>query len=631
MKSVAGDLRLSATDLANHLACRHLTELDRACARGRIEPPPFHRPLTEILEQRGELHEQQYLERQRAQGREVVMVGVGAGAEATRAAMKAGRELIAQAPLELGRWRGVADVLRRLEAPSELGEWSYEVVDTKLARQTRAGTILQLCVYSEILSRMQGRLPDRFEVVTPIDEESYHTRDFMAYFRRIRAQLEGAVGAGDARHYPEPVEHCQVCRWWKHCDERRRADDHLSLVADLSRSQRRELAEHEITTLARLAEEPLPLGWRPKRGSVEALERVREQARIQLAGRVSGEPEHELLLPVTEGAGLARLPEPSPGDVFFDIEGDAFVGTQGLEYLFGYVLIDARGRPEYQRQWALDARAEKRMFEQFMDFLSRRIERFPDLHVYHFAPYEPSALKRLMGKHATRAEALDELLRAERFVDLHTVVRQGLRASVERYSIKDLEPIFGYVREIDLREATEALRAVEWPLELATTDDISAEARAKVEGYNKDDCIATLRLRDWLEWRRLSQIAQGTEIPRPVVSDKEASEEISAWLERIRALAARLTAGLPEDPEQWTEPERARWILAHLLEYHRREDKVVWWEYFRLRELPPENLVDEKAGLYGLEFVGEIEGGTARCPIHRYRFPRQEYDLRRHS
>ena len=40
------------------------------------------------------------------------------------------------------------------------------------------------------------------------------------------------------------------------------------------------------------------------------------------------------------------------------------------------------------------------------------------MHVYHYAQYEITALKRLMGRYGTREDELDDLLRRGVFVDL---------------------------------------------------------------------------------------------------------------------------------------------------------------------------------------------------------------------
>ena len=144
-----------------------------------------------------------------------------------------------------------------------------------------------------------------------------------------------------------------------------------------------------------------------------------------------------------------------------------------------------------------------------------------------------------MGRYATREAEIDRLLRAERFVDLHAVVKHALRASVEKYSIKDLEPFYGFAREVSLADARANLRVVERALELAAPDAITPEVRAAVEGYNRDDCLSARALRDWLE-RLRAEVEQrdGTPVPRPPLEEGEAPERIDERARQRRSAAA---------------------------------------------------------------------------------------------
>jgi hypothetical protein len=351
-----------------------------------------------------------------------------------------------------------------------------------------------------------------------------------------------------------------------------------------------------------------------------------EQARLQVEARESGERKH-LVLPVEPGFGLTRLPEPSAGDIFFDLEGDPFVGEHGLEYLFGYQFNDVHGRPVYRGDWAFGRVDERRAFENFVDFVLARWQIYPSLHIYHYAPYEPAAMKRLMGRYATRQEEIDRLLRAHLFVDLFQVVRHAIRASVESYSIKQLEPFYGFKRKTALSEANVALANLQANLELDDSPSIVEDTKATVLAYNNDDCAAAAALRDWLETLRAQAIDSGTKVPRPVPGDGAPNEKITRWLIRINALIDKLTAGVPDDPLERTQEQQARWILANTLDFHRREEKAVWWELFRLADLSAEDLLDEPAGLSGLTFV-QAAGGTEKAPVHRYSFPPQETELR---
>jgi predicted RecB family nuclease len=621
-------VRLAATDLANHLACRHLTQLDRAVAEGRMAAPAWRDPSLALLQERGLAHERAFVDHLRAQGLHVADLreeGGGPAPQRTLEAMRAGAPVIVQAALAGGRWVGRADLLLRVEEPSELGRWSYEVADTKLALETGAGTVLQLCLYSELIAEAQGRLPERMYVVKPgpgFTREEYRFADFRAYFRLVRRRLEEAVDAPPQSTYPDPVPHCDVCRWRQVCDARRHADDNLCLVAGIRPLHTAELERQGVGTLTQFAREPAPVRQRPQRGNLEAFARAQGQAQVQLAGRVAGKPVHELL-PLETGRGFALLPTPDPGDVFFDIESDPFALEGGLEYLLGFAYAEGGGVLHYNAVWALDRSEERAALEALIDFVMARWHAHPAMHVYHFSPYEPAAVKRLIGRYGMRETELDQLLRAGRFVDLLAVTRQAMRVSVESYSLKALEESFGFTRQTELPAAGAALRRVAWALELAGRTEITAEDRDTVEAYNREDCLSTAALRDWLEARRRELEESGSPVPRPLDNGGEASASVRERAAEIQAVYDALVQGLPEDRETWTAAEKARWLLAHQLEYFKREDNCAWWEFFRIHELGHEDLLDERKAISGLRFVGNA-GSAVNAPVHRYSFPEQE-------
>ena len=627
-------LQLSASDLVNRLHCRHLTALDLSVANGVLPRPRVWDPVLAILAERGSAHERNYVDHLRCAGHDVVEIpGKGidsAAVQKTFDAMRAGSEIITQGALLSGAWSGRVDVLRRVASPSALGNWSYEVIDTKLARETRGGTILQLCLYTDLLGVAQGCWPARMHVVAPwsnFEPQTFRMSAYAAYFRKIKNGLERALAESAVEPaYPDPKEHCNVCRWRIQCDTRRREDDHLSLVAGITKVQISELNRHDILTTTSLARMPVPLAWKPDRGGVASYERIREQARVQVETKTSGKPKFEIL-PVVAGLGLTRLPPPSPGDVFLDIEGDPFAGESGQEFLFGYLLAGADSTNTYHADWALTREDERRVFEHFVDLVMQRWVAHPDLHIYHYSPYEPGALKRLMGRYASREEQIDRMLRGGLFVDLYQVVRQGIRVGVESYSIKELERVFGFERRVPLADASKNMMALQACLELPEAGAPTREMKDTVAGYNRDDCAANLALREWLERIRSDLIDSGQLIDRPSAPDPEPTQARSEWQERVDELVARLTRDVPADPRERSAEQQARWLMAHLLDWHRREHKAAWWEFFRLSGLSPEDLQQERSGLSGLEYVGTV-GGTAKAPVHRYRFPLQDSEIR---
>lgn len=586
----------SPTSIANFLACQHLTALNRAEAAGQIKRPFFADPGLDLLVKLGLAHEAAYL-RHLAEEQNLQIAKVPSdiswrdAAAQTVAAIRDGAEVIYQATFLSDQWQGRADFLIRVDKPGTRDPWSYEVVETKLARSTKARAIIQLCFYSDLLSTIQGVMPDYMHVVLGggAQPEKFSVHRYLAYFRKVRGEFE-AANQLRAETYPEPVDHCRVCIWSTVCDRRWRDDDHLSLVAGISRSQRKALVECGVSTVGALANPALPsidgIG-------AQALISIREQARLQVQGRDEGRYIYELLEPPEPDRGLCSLPLPSVGDMFLDFEGDAFALDQGLEYLFGVLTLsnEAEAAPIYVPTWALDRAEEKNAFESFIATVMERRRQYPDMHIYHYGAYEETAIKRMAGRHGSCVDEVDDLLRADVLVDLYRAVRQGLRASVESYSIKKLEPLYEFKREVQLIDANLALNTFQAVLAFGPGEEDIAQIRNAIEGYNRDDCVSTLRLRDWLEGRRRELEARtGAPLPRPAPKTGEPAEDLSAYLERVRAVETQLIADLPADENERTEEQQAKWLLAQLLEWHRREDKSAWWEYFRLCELTDQEL-----------------------------------------
>jgi predicted RecB family nuclease len=686
MQLIDGRPVFAATDLVGFLACEHLVGLELAALAGLVRRPERLDPEIELIAKRGDEHERRYLAELEGSGLRVARIAkddgsrgrwadLEAAAEATRLAIQGGDDVVYQATFFDGRWLGYADFLLRVDRPSLLGAWSYEVADTKLARHVKASALLQICSYVEQLTRIQGIEPEHMHVALggsarPL--ETVRVADYTAYYRMVKAAFEARVTAaglgpageaGGASHlagvayppagtYPEPVEHCEVCRWSLMCQARRRSDDDLSLVAGAGTRLRQALKATGVATRRGLAALELPLPEPLSGVGAGVLEKARLQALIQVRGEDAGRTIYELLEPARrpDGAlepdrGLTSLPPPRPGDLFFDIEGDPFALGDGVDYLFGILepsLLDEAGQPTFHAFWAIDEfgsvtpEAEKRAFEQTIDLLMDRLEKDPSIHIYHYAAYEPTAAGRLMGRHATREEEVDRLLRGGIFVDLFRAVRQGLRASVESYSIKKLEPLYGFEREVDLRDAGSSIVAFEtWLAEIETGSGTARpspqddETLGRIAGYNRDDVVSNWRLRDWLEERRpelARLIGHAGELPRPEPASPEPGEELSARLAEIADLERLLCGDIPADAAARGPEEQGAWLLAQLLSWHRREEKSFWWRYYDLLDMTAEELVGEREPIGGLELVGPVGKGP-RSVVYRYRFPEQEHAI----
>jgi len=598
-----GDVLFSPSDLNGFLECEHLTQLELAIARGELEPPSETNPQADLVKRKGVEHEAAYLKQLLADGREVKTIpndwDLDAAARATEEAMRAGADVIYQACFVDGGWRGFADFVERQR------DGRYEVVDTKLARHSKPAYVLQLCFYSEQVGRIQGSLPERMHVVLGThDRESLRVGDFLAYYHRVRGRFVRAVQAG-IDVYPLPVSFCSRCEFEQRCEARWREDDHLGLVARMRRDQIRRLEGRGIATVAQFAFAPDDA--RPPTMAPRTYETLRDQAAMQVAARASG---HAWKVLAPEPArGFELLPPPSDGDLFFDIEGDPFWEPgRGLEYLWG--IVDTRGA--FRPFWAHDRAQERRAVEGVIDLIRLSLAADPAMHVYHYAAYEITALKRLTCEYGTREEELDDLLRGEVFLDLYKVVSQGLRLSHERYGLKQVETFY-FHRNADLRAADDSIVMYEEWLERRDPKILDG-----IAAYNEEDCISTLQLRDWLLPLRPRE-AKPHE-PREPREPPEAAAE-------TEELRAALLAGLPDDPHDVAEAHLPRWLLAQLLLYHRREAKPVWWAFFNRIGRTSEELQERDSdAIGGLERSG-LPVGSAQSLVWPFTFPAQQHHL----
>jgi predicted RecB family nuclease len=612
MRFLGPELVLATTDLTKFVRCGHSTFLDHGTKNGTITPLAFRppSPMTELIARKGDEHERAYVERLRATGKRIVTIGKApwsldalrrAEAE-TLEAMRGGADYVYQAAFFDGRWVGYADLLERVESPSPLlGAHGYEVVDTKLARSVRAHFILQLSDYSHHLARLQGCVPESTHVVLGTNERlSFRVGDFGAYHRHVRASVDRFV-VRPHESSPYPVDFCALCNWWAHCSTQWNAVDHLSLVANINRTQVTRLERGGVRTLTALAETAPAL--RIRKMPEETFGALNHQARLQLKQRRTGQHTFELLSR-EKGRGFFRLPRPSAGDVFLDVEGDPFAG-EGLTYLFG-AAWEENGTTEYRAWWAHDAAEERAAFESVMDFVVARRNASPDAHVYHYGAMEKATLERLMGRHATREKELDDLLRRETFVDLSAIVRQGMRISHSSYGLKKVETFY-FERETDsVADAGGAVLAYEhW---LGTDDDAML---GEIEKYNREDCVSIVKMRHWLVGIRPEDV-EWKEPQEP----RELSEDRIEEDQKNDALYQQLVQ--QEMP-----------LLAHLLYYHRREERPAWWRWFDRRDrMTDEELIGDSEPIGGLQLDESVPPVQEKKSIvFTYRFPPQEHKL----
>jgi uncharacterized protein len=605
---------LSATDLMRFAGCAHAVALDLRQLKGERLKAVGDSASAKLIQDKGHAHEAAFLQSLKDAGKAVASIDKDRLAfeesiAATRRALAEGADYIYQATLAGGRWSGYADFLERVGRPSRLGGFSYEIIDTKLKRSPDPKYVLQLALYSDLLAGEQGVAPEHIHIVLG-DRRRVTLRlaDYRSYARRLRGRLEDFIDTLPPTR-PEPVPACELCRWREHCASVWDRADDLCLVPGIRKSQRQKLEAAGVATISALVAH----GSKVPKLAEETLARLRVQARLRAARRAGGPPAFELR-PLEPDKGLARLPKPAAGDLFFDMEGDPLIDG-GLEYLFG-IYGEVNGVGRFRAFWAHDRSQEQEATERVLTFLREQLRAHPEAHVYHYNHYEPTALKRLASAHGVGEALLDQLLRERRFVDLYRVVQQGLVTSEAGISLKDLEALYRYERPKEVATAGDSIVAYEQWRESQDAAILDA-----IHAYNEADCRSTKALRDWLVatvrpldlpwWEAAAAVGEDGGLDERTL---RAEEERARLRNQLAGVAGHL-AGEPAE------------LLFELAWYHQREDKPQWWAMFDRAERDTEELIEDADSLGGLEAIGEAEP-EKKSLVRTYRYPEQETKLR---
>ncbi len=612
-----GQILYSPSDLVTFLGCHHASFLHVKALNEDIATTEDS-PTNQLIQKKGLEHEDSYLQLLKDEGKTVAEIPKDGElkdrAELTLNAMKSGTDVIYQAVLFAAPWRGDADFLIKCDTPSGLGNFSYEVLDTKLKRNAEPKHIMQLCVYSELLTTLQELHPVNMHLFLGNNEKhSFRVDDFRYYYARAKDRFENYIKNLPADSYPEPCSHCKFCQWQDRCKAQWEEDDHLSLVANIRRSQMDKLRKADVRTVADLAstaeDTKIPDLNR------DGFSRLRSQAVLQHHKKTTGENKYEVIKVVLPGKGFDRIPVQDNGDLFFDMEGDPLY-PNGLEYLFGVYYLK-NGTGVFKPFWAHDHKEEKKTFERFMAFLENHLTKHPNAHIYHYNHYETTALKRLACRYAVREEQMDNLLRYHKFIDLYAVVRESIRTSEPGYSLKNLETFYMNERDDAVKTAAESI--VVYNKWRETGND---ELLQEIVEYNEKDCVSTHLLRNWL----LTLKTVGTQRSKKDLTEDAGEEkpvERKPWEIQYEDYQNHL--GMTgENPPPINEK------LAHLLEFHRREAKPQWWSRFDRQNKPEDELIDDIECLAGLKQVGGPEH-EKRSLVYTYSFPPQEYKLKVNS
>ena len=608
-------LTFSPSDLTNFMESRFVSFMDRLFVSGDSRAVrDAEDEAMEIIRQRGLEHEKTYLDLLKSSGADVCEIdsNSGDGIELTKEAIQQGRQYIYQAHLVQGQFFGKSDFLVRVDGRNSRAvktNYVYEPLDTKLALKPKPYFAIQLCCYSEMLGEIQGVLPVCFAIVLGDGTlKSFRTQDYYYFYRQLKHQFLEFQNNFDGTEYPEYIDLPAFCDWKDLGEQILEDRDDLCRVANIRKSQIIKLKKAGISTLTDLANTS---SERIARMSDETFSALKQQASLQLKSKGLTKPLFEVL-PANPGnvrRGFALLPPESKNDIWFDMEGYPHA-EGGLEYLFGASYLD-NGELKFFERWAHDETQEHRAFEEFVDWAFGRFQEDPTMHIYHYAAYEQTALRRLMGKFASREFEIDELLRHDVFVDLYTVVRQALRVGEPRYSIKNIEHIYRGKRDGEVSTAMDSVISYYRWLECRDGDDPqTSKILSSIRDYNKEDCDSTYELCVWLRSLQ-KQSAEFAYIAPPEPNHKEERDDEAALLSE-KVLKIHGDGTIPM-------------VLSQLLHFHKREEKPVWWAIFDKRSWTSDDLYGDLESIAGLCATDRWGEACAKSKLFEFTFdPDQE-------
>ncbi len=552
-------------------------------------------PMLVNLRQKGFEHENSFLSHLVSEGKNVLEIRNETSEQMlskTREAMVEGVDVIAQAYLQKDNFAGIADFLIKVNGASNLGDYHYEVWDTKLSKKTKPYFAIQLCSYAEMLENIQGLRPEKLAVVLG-DKKivELRTQDYFAYFNILKSSFIRFHENWNVSQLPDPAESKTHGRWSEYAKKILEERRHLSLIANITQSQIKRLENAGINTIDDAAN--MSAQTIPKLGE-DISERIKIQAALQISSADKDRPEYKVLPhDQSRSLGLSLLPPHSNLDIFFDIEGFPHV-EGGLEYLWGATYFSENGDREFKDFWGHNTAEETKAFSDFVDWAYARWRKDPSMHIFHYGSYEVTALRRLMGKNGLKEFEVDTLLRNEVFVDLYNVIRHGVIIGEPGYSIKNVEHIYRDRRDTEVSSGGESIIVYEaWR---ANPDGLTwqtSQVLKAIRDYNIDDCNSTQELTQWLRSLQLSHNINYSRLSDEDtdIIDKEEETEESLLRDTLLNMATS---------ENQENKERVIKNLAWLLEFHKRENKPTWWRFFDRLGLNEIDLYDDMECLVGL-------------------------------
>ena len=601
--------KYSATDVSNFEICKcHIINKVRKLNGDKLEETPTSRTMLEYQKQ-GIKIEQDYFDKIDS-NKKYKLININSSENKqkltdTNAAFETGPDYIYQAKLLNRKFIWFPDFLKKVNTPSNFGDYSYEVIDIKRAKEPKQENITQLLLYTFLLSEIQGVLPENMIVINgkSHEENVFKVSDFYQVFLETKNDfLEYALGLEKKTNDELQSNLFNVCEYnsnkkSKTCETIPKELDLINIV-DLDKRQRK-----KIKLYASNIEEFTKLKTEKIKGiSEQFLLKLKKQAKIQYKKIKNKGSSYEIIEPLVLNRGFSKLPKLNKHDLFFDMEGNPTVDG-GHEYLFG--IIDG-STDNFISYWAKNIEEEEKAFVETMDFLFKHTSKYPEAHIYHYNHYEVTALKKMSFKYNSCGEILDFLLKNKKFIDLYKVVRQAIITSELGRSIKDLEVFYMDKRTT---KVTSGADSVDQFLEWQEFQD--NKILQQIEDYNRDDCISTKLLLEWLHKIKPKYLEHKI-IDEIMPLDEDGAKEYTKIKNKIVI--------------QENKKQPVNELIVDMLEFHKRENKSEWWLFFDRKEKDFNELIDDTSAIAACEKIDYLYDDN-NFPLLKLKYPNQEFKI----
>ena len=598
--------------LKNYLNCKHIIFFEANKNKLGIKKKDKNISDLKRLE-KGNLHEDEYyklLKNKYSKVIDIKKLNISSEEkyQKTIESMKAGFDIIRGGYLKDDKWSGEFDFLQKSEKyKSNLGEYSYEVIDTKNTSGVKTDHIIQVGMYSYLLEKIQGLTPRSFFILLKdLKKEEIKVSQVNEFFLENKSQYELFIKNDLNKTKPEKCDHCQICDWQEVCENEWKVKRHLNQVGGNNKNYIKKFKKNNINTIDDLAK--IDVKKKIENLKEEVLQKLKKQAELQLIYEKTGKPCLEIITKnISEPKGFNLLPKPSSVDLFFDLESvPDHIYSGKLEYLFGIYYVEDN-KETYIPFWAHSKDEEKNSLKRFFKLTKDHFKKYPDAKIYHYASYEITALEKLTSFHKVHGIDYDHYLHMGKFVDLFRVTKQAILVSENSYSIKNLEKFYNFERKGDVQKGDKSEQYyIEW------METKNQKLLDELQSYNLQDCKSTYELRNWL----LSIKPNNTKWLTPSKEIIELRDKEIKFLD----YQEKLEKTKVKDKELIN-------ILKDIHGFYNRENKPDWREYFDRKYFSHTELIDDIECIGNMKKVGDITQ-EKRSYVFKYAFEEQEFKLK---